>query len=269
MGEKTKVLWADNSHNWHWGCAKVAPECMHCYAETDSLRYGKKVFGPGSTTPRWILSEKNAKQPYKWNKQAQEQGKRIKVFAPSMSDLFEDNKQLVEVRQIAFKTIEETPWLWWQVLTKRPENVLKMIPASWNGVLPDHMCVGTSAGTQKTANKNIPELLNIPALVHFVSCEPMLEPTNFAPWLPYLQWMICGGESGVDHRHFNPEWAEALRQDCSEFNVPYFFKQHGGRFHNSGGDLLYGQEYKAFPIVFDRIPATVQPEAEIVQASLF
>lgn len=255
--ENSKVAWCHHTHNFWWGCMKKASECKNCYAETIANAYGKKVFGPAGTTPRWLLSEAAWKKPYKWNRDAQKQGKRLRIFCASMSDMFEENPILVESQQRAFKVIEETEWLNWLILTKRPENILKMIPASWNGAMPDHVSIGTSAGTQKTALENVPELLKVKAIVHFVSCEPQLERVDFTPWLPDLQWMICGGESGVKHRHFDPEWARDLQQQCQCAQVPFFFKQHGGRYHDSGGDLLDGREWKEFPVVHDRIPASV------------
>ncbi len=262
MGENTKIAWCDDTFNPWWGCLKVATECKHCYAETIAKGYGRKVWGPASTTPRWLLSENNWKKPLKWNKEAREAGKRSRVFCASMADVFEDNPVLVESRERLWGIIEQTEWLNWLLLTKRPENILKMIPASWGGGVPDYVSVGTSAGTQETARKNIPELVKVKATVHFVSCEPQLEYVDMTPWLAQLEWIICGGESGNSHRTFDPDWARNLQMQCQRAQVAFFFKQHGGRYHASGGDLLDGREWKEFPTAHDRVLGEVARHAE-------
>jgi len=249
MGTKTAIAWTDHSQNYWWGCLKVSEECKNCYAETFSKRVGKDIWGPASTTSRWILGDKNWQNPYKWNKQAQSEQRIHRVFCSSMSDLYEDHPEVAETRNRFFnEVIPETPWLAWQFLTKRPENILTMSPISWQDKWPDNVWVGTSVGTQARAEERIPELLKVPATIRFLSCEPLLEQVDLTPWLPQLQWIICGGESGPKHRPFNPDWAKYLRTQCQEANVAYFFKQVGGLYHDSGGSLLDGEEWKAFPM---------------------
>lgn len=246
MGTKTEISWCDHTHNLFWGCMKVSEECKNCYAETFSKRVGKDIWGPSSNTRRWILGEKNWQNPYKWNKQAEKEVQFHRVFCSSMSDIYEDHPDVTETRNRFFEeVIPATPWLNWLLLTKRPENILKMSP--WGQQWPDNVWVGTSVGTQARAEERIPELLKVPAVVRFLSCEPLLEEINITPWLSQLQWIICGGESGQKHRPFNPDWARSLRTQCLDAEVAYFFKQHGGLHHSSGGNLLDGEVYQAFP----------------------
>ena len=249
MGTNTDISWTDHTHNLFWGCFKVSEECKYCYAEGFAKRVGKHIWGPAVNTDRWILSENNFKKPFKWNKDALAEGRRHRVFCSSMSDLYEDHPAVVEIRNRFFReVIPATPWLDWQFLTKRPENILKMSPAAWSQDWPSNVWIGTSVGTQARAIERIPELLNVPARVRFLSCEPLLEEIDLTPWLSDLQWIICGGESGPKHRPFNPEWARILRDQCLEANVAYFFKQHGGFHHDSGGNLLDGRTWQAFPL---------------------
>ena len=42
-----------------------------------------------------------------------------------------------------------------------------------------------------------------------------------------IDWVVCGGESGSKSRPMHPDWARALRDQCADADVPYFFKQHG------------------------------------------
>jgi protein gp37 len=246
MGTNTKILWCDHTFNAWWGCLKVSEECKNCYAETFAKRVGRDIWGPAATTDRWILSEANWKKPFQWNREAEKERLYHRVFCSSMSDVFEDHPAVIESRKRLWDVIEQTSWLNWLLLTKRPENILKMSP--WGNNWPENVWVGTSVGTQARAIERIPELLKVPAKVRFLSCEPLLEAVDLTSWLPELQWIICGGESGPRHRPFNPQWARSLRDQCLETNIPFFFKQHGGLHHDSGGNLLDGQIWQQFPI---------------------
>src|SRR5579859_4852906 len=145
------------------GCAKNALECKHCYAEGFAKRWGWKLWGPASTTPRRLTSVANWKQPRQWNREAKAHGHRRSVFCASLADVFEEHPGIVEARENLWQLIEQTPWLNWLLLTKRPENMVKMAP--WGTAWPDNVWAGTSAGTQKTADKNVAYLLDVPAVV--------------------------------------------------------------------------------------------------------
>jgi protein gp37 len=227
------------------GCVKIAPECKHCYAEGFAARWGWKVWGPAATTPRRLTSAANWKKPLQWNREAEAQGHRRSVFCASLADVFEDHPDIVEARARLWALIGQTPWLNWLLLTKRPENMVTMAP--WGAAWPDNVWAGTSAGTQASADRNVPYLLSVPAVVHFVSCEPQLAFVNFRPYLKRLQWVICGGESGAKARPFDLAWARDLRDQCVAAGVPYFFKQVGGRYHDSGGRMLDGRTWDEMP----------------------
>jgi len=261
LGDTTVIEWCSRhlpdgtvipGHTFNpWiGCLKIATECKYCYAEGFAQRWKWDLWGPATTTRRHVTSAENWKKPHRWNREAQAQGHRRNVFCASLADVFEDHPDVTEARAALWELIEKTPWLNWLLLTKRPENMLHMTPASWAGQWPSNVWAGTSAGTQASADKNIPHLLKVPAVVHFVSCEPHLEFVNFRPYLDQLQWIICGGESGEHARPYDLAWARDVREQCQEYKIPYFFKQVGGRYHNSGGRLLDGQTYDEMPPEF-------------------
>src|SRR5579875_2035473 len=75
----------------------------------------------------------------------------------------------------------------------------------------------------------------------------LLGPLDLSPWIKQLHWVICGGESGIDARPMNPDWARSLRDQCLSAGVPFFFNQWGGRYHNSGGRLLDGRIWHEMP----------------------
>lgn len=246
MATETRIQWCDHTFNPWIGCLKVAKGCVNCYAETFATRWGMKVWGPSATTPRRVTRDANWRNPLRWNKAAALQGHRRTVFCASLADVFEDHQDVVEARTRLWDLIEQTPWLNWLLLTKRPENMLSMTP--WGrGTWPDNVWTGTSAATQKEAEENVSVLIQVRSVVHFVSCEPQLEYVDFTPYLPHLQWIICGGESGVKARPFDSNWARALRDQCQNAQVCFFFKQHGGRYHDSGGRLLDGRTWDEVP----------------------
>ena len=256
MGESTDIQWVNrhlsdgtviqgHTFNIAWGCMRVSEECKNCYAEGISNHYGFKVFGPSVNTERRTFGEKHWQEPLAWNRKAQKEGHRHSVFCCSMADVYEDHPTIAQERLKLWKVISQTPWLNWLLLTKRPENILSMSP--WQETWPDNVWVGTSVGLQKRAEERVPILLKVPAVVRFLSCEPLLGPVDLSPWLDQLQWVISGGESGPKHRPFDLEWARLLRDQCLEHRVPYFFKQVGGKNHNSGGRLLDGRTWDEMP----------------------
>ena len=187
MGQDSKIEWTHHTFNHWWGCIKVSPGCEHCYAETLSKRYGHSIWGPAKTTQRRTFGEKHWVEPLKWDRLAQVSGERKRVFCASMADVFEDHPQLPSEREKLWALIEQTPMLDWLLLTKRPENVNRMLPDMWElGGLPSNIWIGTSVENQEQADKRIPELLKVPARVRFLSCEPLLGPVDLSRWLPDL-----------------------------------------------------------------------------------
>ena len=234
------------------GCHRVSPACAHCYADTLATnRMGLDVWDRKTPRPRKMMSEAYWHNPLKWEKAAAATGQRAKVFCASMADVFEDHPDVLEARHRLWHIVDATPHLDWLVLTKRPENVLGMVPFRWcnKGKWPDNVWLGTSVENQHFADIRIPQLLQIPAKVRFLSCEPLLGPLDLSPWLPTraLHWVIVGGESGTGFRPMHLDHARALRDQCAVAGVPYFFKQIGGIRSTSGGDLLDEQRYHAWP----------------------
>lgn len=266
MAEQSKIEWTDHTFNPWEGCQKVAPECDNCYAEARDVRFtGGTHWGPKAARRR--TSAQNWNKPRRWNAQAEAfhatHGRRQRVFCASLADVF-DNAVVTSWRDDLWAVIRECDQLDWLLLTKRPQNIAKMLPDDWGNGWP-HVWLGTSAGTQKTAEQNIPHLVATPASVRFVSVEPMLgkvvldcldhvtedEFGKFPCFLdaltgrvtigdfadqeldsghqldPGLDWVICGGESGPNARPMHPDWARALRDQCTAAGVAFFFKQWG------------------------------------------
>lgn len=232
----TKIEWCDHTWNPWWGCQRVSPGCEHCYAETMAKRYGHQVWGPAKTTGRRAMSEDYWKQPAKWNKAAQEAGKPARVFCSSMADVFEANPALTEWKGRLFELIQETPWLTWLLLTKRPENIENMIPYRWVEERQNNVWFGFSAENQEYFEHRwqAAKYMARRGYIVFISCEPLLGPINLNPWQGadnYLGfrrgWVIAGGESGPGARPAQVEWFRNLRRQCESSNTPFFMKQMG------------------------------------------
>lgn len=233
MGKDSAIEWTHHTFNPWWGCTKISPACNNCYAEKWSKRLGSKVWG--SSADRRFFGEKHWGEPLLWNREAEKNGNRKRVFCASMADVFEDRTALDDWRTKLWELISETPWLDWLLLTKRTENIRKMTP--WNSSWPSNIWLGATIENQELAERRIPELIKYKAKVKFISSEPLLEGLDVSQWLRndnkknrsknYIDWVIAGGESGYRARPTHPDWLRILRDQCSVAGVPFHFKQWG------------------------------------------
>lgn len=223
MAENSKIEWTTHTFNPWLGCTKVSPGCDNCYAEAMmDKRWGKVKWGPHGERKR--TSESYWHQPLKWNAAAKRSEKRARVFCASLADVF-DNKVPKAWREDLWRLIQVTPWLDWLLLTKRPQNVRKMLPADW-GDGWSNVWLGTTCEDQKAFDQRWPILAEIPAVVRFISYEPAIGPIVMTvPPIP--DWLICGGESGPNARMMAPEWARNMRYACAGVGTKFFMKQLG------------------------------------------
>lgn len=292
MGENSKIAWTNHSFSPWVGCQRVSPGCEHCYAEAYDKRVGgvpkNQRANPKVAESRWgpkgrrvRTAAANWKKPLAWNKAAEGAGERHRVFCSSLADVFEDRPELGPWRFEMLDLIRKTPHLDWLLLTKRPQNVLRMLGdldadayaaahiddelvdwlESWiDGRPPANVWLGTTVEDQQRANERIPELLKVPAVVRFLSCEPLLERVElprfclcgcgktvdqafstsrsslnreqFEDGLRIglgVNWVIVGGESGPGARPFAVDWARDLLRQCRSSGVAPFVKQLGAR----------------------------------------
>lgn len=260
MAEDTKIEWADNTLNFWIGCSEVSPACDNCYARVQN-EFRKWVNGWGphgerNKTKTWGKADK-------WQREAAAADVIVTVFSNSLSDFF-DNQVPEEWRIEAWKVIKRCPNLFFMILTKRASLIQKGLPADWGDGYPN-VALGVTAENQEEAERRIPELLNVPAKVHFVSCEPLLGPIDLenlpypskfygggkcescssrvtvnalsgdlqcgegcdSPTLPHLDWVIVGGESGSKdkRREMDLSWARGILESACAYGVAFFGKQ--------------------------------------------
>ncbi|MGE3624111.1 MAG: DUF5131 family protein [Bdellovibrionales bacterium] len=258
MAENSGIEWTHHTFNPWIGCQKVSPACDHCYAEAYDLRYNAGKHW-GAKAERRRTSEKNWNLPVKWNNQAIVRNERYRVFCASLADVF-DNAVPAAWREDLWALIRRTPRLDWLLLTKRPQNIRKMLPADW-GAGYQNVQLGTTVENQTEAERRIPHLMDIPCAVRFLSCEPLLGPIDlqFIAQRPgdggdhyinalegtlwddvnggiegvweheaKIDWVIAGGESGPQFRPTEEAWFRALRDQCRENDTAFLFKQFSG-----------------------------------------
>ena len=230
MSKNSSIEWTDHTFNPWWGCTKVSPGCEHCYAETWAKRVGENVWG--ASQDRRFFGDKHWNEPLKWNADAELENERKRVFCASMADVFESRADLDPWRKRLWQLIDETPWLDWLLLTKRPQNVGERVP--WTKDWPKNVWLGTTVEDQLRAEQRLPILLHFPAERRFLSCEPLLGPVDLTAWtnkrsnkLHPIDWIIAGGESGAGARAMLPGWARQLRDQCQKSGIPFHFKQWG------------------------------------------
>lgn len=258
MGTNSKIEWTSHTFNPWRGCTKVSAGCTHCYAEVMSKRNPAVLGVWGRHGARAVAAESYWRLPLAWNKAAARAGERRRVFCASLADVFEGEDTMPaeswplvqQARARLFELIGSTIHLDWLLLTKRPENILRMLPGNWGGNTLLNMWIGTSVENQAAADERIPHLLRVPARVRFLSMEPLLGAVDLSRWLANvpdlppnlpsdvvwglsapinlgLHWIIVGGESGPNARPMHPDWARALRDQAQAAGASFFFKQWG------------------------------------------
>jgi protein gp37 len=234
---RTAISWTDLTFNLWWGCVRVSPGCVGCYADMTARRYGHAGLWRRSG-PRRFLGEGTWSQPRKWNRDAELAGRVDLVFCSSMADAFEIHpvaeiaEQQELARQRLWQMVDAYPFLIWQLLTKRLDNVADLVP--WGDTWPRNVWLGTSVEDQERAYSRLSLLTTYPAdiAVRFVSVEPLLEPVQIEPWLAIprhvgVDWVIVGGESGGKARRFELSWARDIRDQVARSSAAFFFKQTG------------------------------------------
>jgi protein gp37 len=232
MSANSKIEWTTHTFNAWWGCVEDGPECDHCYARSFAKRTGHDVWGLGE---RRFFADKHWDDLPKWDREAQAAGERHRVFCGSMMDIGECRSDEVGDRMDAerrklWEIIERTHALDYLLLTKRPQNLPRVVPARWLESMPPNVWLGTTAGTRAGWEKRVKYLRKLSPVVRFVSVEPQLECLDvLGRDLAGIHWVIQGGESGGGSRPFDLAWARLLRDQCEDAGVAYFFKQAGDR----------------------------------------
>lgn len=243
MASRSAIEWTEVTWNPVTGCDRVSAGCEHCYALTLARRL--KAMGvakyqrdgdPRTSGPGFGVSlhPDALAEPYGWRTP------RV-VFVNSMSDLFHAKVPLSFMQEV-FDVIAQTPQHTYQVLTKRSLRLRRLADKlSW----PSNLWMGVSVESEVVLSR-VDHLRQVPAAVRFLSCEPLLGPLDQIS-LDGIGWVIAGGESGPNYRPMHLDWARGLRDACQAAEIPFFFKQWGGRTPKALGRQLDGQFWDEMP----------------------
>lgn len=243
----TKIEWTEKTWNPVTGCTKVSESCRNCYAEV----MAKRLSGMPASREKYkngfkvTLHPDSLNEPYKWKKPSM-------VFVCSMGDLFHNDVPLDYIDKV-MQVIRECPQHTFQILTKRASRMNIYFDEYHRGIPPKNVWLGVTCENENYAIR-IKILREIKgASVKFLSCEPLLGDLSKIN-LDGIDWVITGGESGVNARRTPVEWFRTLRDRCVEINTPFFFKQWGAwgedgvkRSKYKNGSLLDGKEWKQMP----------------------
>lgn len=259
MSDKTGIEWADATWNPVTGCAKVSEGCRNCYAKSFTERFEGTPGHYFETGFKVTLRPDKLDQPYRWTRPR-------RIFVNSMSDLFHPDVPFDFIGQV-FSVMGYNDHHTFMVLTKRPARMLEFfewyqdiskdpLTESTEPFTLPNVWLGVSVENQQAADERIPLLLQTPAAVRFLSCEPLLgavdlnhitlqlsdAPERGKPAISIsalrgwyggdgdpakIDWVIVGGESGSKARPMHPDWVLGLRDHCQAADVPFFFKQWG------------------------------------------
>lgn len=248
MSDKSSISWCDATWTPVLGCTRVSDGCTRCYAEQLSARlerFGQATYrGLTNTLPngevRWSGTVRTLPErldwPLKWKTPR-------RIFVTSMADLF--HEQVPDsFLDAVWAVMGATPHTY-QVLTKRPERMLAYC-ARHRGPLPN-VWLGTSVEHQAAADERIPLLLQTPAAVRFLSCEPLLGPVVLPLADGGIHWVIVGGESGRGYRPLQMEWLESIVEQCQAAGVPVWVKQDSGPRPDQWGRIPERLRIREFP----------------------
>jgi protein gp37 len=227
MGKDSAIQWTTHSYNpWH-GCTKVSPGCKFCYMYRDKQKYGQD--------PTEVVRSADATflKPIQWNKEAKVKfeatGEPTYVFLASWSDFF--IQEADAWRPAVWDIIRTTPYLTYQILTKRTDRIPGCLPRDW-GKGDWNVWMGTSIENQAAWDLRSLQMRAFRARQKFFSFEPLLEPIRLTGMARNEGWAIIGGESGNDtgdyrYRPCEEHWITGIMQQAHQLGMKVFVKQLG------------------------------------------
>ncbi len=234
MAANSAIEWTESTWNPVTGCTKISEGCAHCYAERMANRLkamGQKNYVNGFQV---TLHPHALNIPLKWKSPHM-------IFVNSMGDLFHNEIPLSFIHQ-TFEVMKRADRHRFQILTKRAERLADLAPSlNWTQNVWMGVTVESAAYLYR-----LEYLRNVPAVVRFLSLEPLLSPIPDMD-LSKIDWVIVGGESGPGARPMDKSWVIDIQQQCHDAKIPFFFKQWGGVNKKKSGRLLDGTTYGEMP----------------------
>ncbi len=237
---KSKIEWTESTWNPVSGCTKITRGCDNCYAERMAMRLkamGTRGYENGFDV---TLHPHALEKPLKMKKPQV-------IFVNSMSDIFHEKIPDEFIIQI-FDVMNRAYWHTFQVLTKRPKRLAKMVDKlNWT----DNIWMGVTVEANEYVDR-VDYLRDCSAKIKFLSLEPLIDSVDKLDYAG-IDWVIAGGESGYGARVMQKEWVLEIRDRCKNENIDFFFKQWGGVNKKKAGRLLDGKIYDDMPEIFSNV----------------
>lgn len=263
MGDQSKIEWTDATWNVVTGCTPIGAGCAHCYAKRQFPRvYSPRTFDQVKTHPERLEQPLNWRKPRRVFTCSMGD-----LFHETVTNDWIDRVWAVmaicamhtgyEIGNHTFQVLTKRPARMREYVLGLNREVIADVAAGmmedgdtwWDSVyhsMPEplpNVWLGASASTQEDLERVVPPLLKTPAAVRFLSLEPLLGPINLRECCHVddyhidaldtpdpsfrVSWVIVGGESGPRARPVHPKWVRAIRDQCDDAGVPFFFKQWG------------------------------------------
>lgn len=239
MSATSTIEWTDATWNPVRGCTKISPGCKHCYAETFAERFRGVPGHPYEQGFDLRLVPEKIAEPLKW-------GSPKTIFVNSMSDLFQTGVPDWYIEQVV-RVMQMANWHTYQVLTKRADRMSEMLAGKLASAAREkHIWWGVSVENRKHGLPRIGHLRQAPAVMKFLSVEPLLEDLGDVSF-DGIDWVIVGGESGHGARPMDEAWVKKIKKQCGAAKAAFFFKQWGGVRKSKTGRLLEGRTFDEMP----------------------
>lgn len=254
-----------------WGCVHASPGCTNCYSEALAKRYDRG--GPFNVpTMNGLTPFLGEAECHKMRTAKQIDGVPVsgsRCFVGDMTDIFGEWVSDELLNQLFSNVLEVRTDVTWQLLTKRAERMHRYLSWRWGeGRIPSrHIHIGVSVENQTRANERIPFLLQTPAALRFLSCEPLLAHLNIAQFIDVryisvggrqwigaggIGWIIVGCESGAGRRNQESycDHARTILRQCASAGVPAFHKQMpiSGRVSHDPTEWAGDLRVREFPV---------------------
>lgn len=217
MSDNSKIEWTDTTWNPLRGCTKISPGCKHCYAETFAERFRGIPGHPYEQGFDLRLVPEKLSEPFLWSSPRT-------VFVNSMSDLFQPGVPDAYIEDVV-RVMVEANWQTYQVLTKRSERLRDLLSTKLRFAADHrHIWWGVSVEDKRYGLPRVEHLRAAPAVVKFLSIEPLLEDLGQFE-ISGIHWAIMGGESGTGARQMQKRWVEDIHKICRRDRIAFFFKQ--------------------------------------------
>ncbi len=247
MAGLSDIEWTDATWNPVSGCTILSPGCTNCYAMRMAARLQamghasyrgttRKSGNRSVWTGKVILNERMLLAPLSWSKPRM-------IFVNSMSDLFQDGVPPAYIQRV-WDVMAESHWHVFQILTKRPENMRRIVDEFELPTL-ENVWLGTSVESAKYLSR-VDDLRATRANVKFISFEPLIGSVWQAN-LAGIDWAIVGGESGPGARPMDIDWVDEIKSACDESETAFFFKQWGGVNKKKTGREYKGRTWNDMP----------------------